>query len=249
MANLYQDPPIITSFRLLIVEDEPVILQRLERLFCEVLTARQLQPDISVANSLSEAQQALDNNHYHLVSLDLNLTGDSGFELLQHASCSACQCIIISAYRDLALTAFEYGALDFIAKPFSKARLDKGLARLLDKQEMSNSNTKYLLVKNGSNLLRLLISEVESISGYGNYSQLHLQNGEQNLHEMGLESLLKILPASFLRVHKSHLLNLDQFAELKSLGGGQYQVKTLSGNLIPVGRTKVKELKKRITGS
>lgn len=249
MADTHKDKPV-TPFRVLIVEDESMIGNRLVRLFSELLSARQMQPEVAIAASLSEAKQALQNSHYHLISLDLNLSGDSGFELLQHACCSAAQCIVVSAYREQALTGFEYGVLDFVAKPFSRQRLDKALSRAMDDNAKAMDNvTKYLLVKNGGSILRLLLSDIESVSGYGNYSQLHLQNGIQHLHEMGLDALLKILPPSFLRVHKSHILNLDKFLELTSLGGGQYQLRTQSGSMIPVGRSKVQELKQRLSPS
>lgn len=252
---------------LLIVEDEGVILGRLERLYLDIFAVQNLPVKITSASSLADAKQALANGNFHLLSLDLNLNGDSGFDLLQQACSHAGQTIIVSAYRDQALTAFEYGVMDFVPKPFSRQRLEKAINRFLEQPDgtlviesatsiqkqtdtenetETETETRYLLVKSGSSLLRLKLQDIESIEGYGNYSKIHLQSGQEHLHEKGLENLLQILPDHFFRVHKSHLVNLHQFHELKSLGGGQFQLSTTSGRLIPVGRTRVEQLRQRV---
>lgn len=248
-----------SPLNLLIVEDEAVIQSRLVRLYSDILSMREQPIKIVIASSLTEANLALEEQQFHLLSLDLNLNGNSGFDLLKQACSHSGHTIIVSAYRDQALIAFEYGVLDFVPKPFSQKRLEKAIDRFLLKHDdnikksditeteiVPKTQTRYLLVKNGGSLLRLDLQDIDSIEGYGNYSKIHLQSGQEHLHEKGLDYLLQILPEHFFRVHKSHLVNLHRFQALKSLGAGQYQMSTTSGSQIPVGRTRVQLLRQRI---
>ena len=235
------------TFHLLIVEDENVIQQRLQRQFTTLLQQRGLDIQIDCAGTLTQAKNLLLNNRFDLISLDLNLSGESGFELLQLSCCNAGHTVIVSAYRDQAVYAFEYGVLDFVPKPFSQQRLQRTLERLWQRQPINEATTtKFLLIKNGAETTRIDIEEVESISGYGNYSKVHLSNGQEQLHEKGLDNLLCILPQSFMRVHKSHILHLDKLQSLRSLGAGKYEVITYSNRIVPVGRSKIDSLRTRL---
>lgn len=231
---------------LLIVEDEILIAERLQRLLTEIFKERNIEPKIILASNLEQALYSLEKTQLDLVTLDLNLNGQEGYKLLEIAACKPSQTIVISAYRDQAITAFEYGVLDFVPKPFTKNRLEKAVTRQLTQNQRECSDTRYLIVKDGSKMARLLTNEIESIEGFGNYTKLHLHNRDKFLHEMGMEALLKILPSTFIRVHKSHIVNIDYFLQLISLGAGKYCLLTTSKRELPVGRSKVDDLKNKI---
>lgn len=227
--------------KILIIEDETMIAQRLNRLFSLCCQERDLACQANIATSIEEAKYHLTQQQYDLLSLDLNLNGENGFHLLQLASSLASQTIVISAHREQAIQAYEYGVLDFIAKPFSQARIAKALDRLLTKHVAPH--TKYLMSQSGANLQRIAIDNIAFIEGYGNYSKIHLLSQACCLHAKGLDAISSLLPESFLRIHKSYILHLASFVSLTSLGGGQYEVCTQSGTKIPVGRTKIAALR------
>ena len=116
------------SMRILVVEDEPVIARRLLRLLGEIL--QQPAGSIDSARSFDVAQTMLQQNQYDLLCLDLNLHGQDGFDLLAAAVAGRHQTIVISANTDRALTAFEYGVVDFVPKPFDRERLAQALSRV-----------------------------------------------------------------------------------------------------------------------
>ncbi len=100
--------------RILIVEDEPLVRQRLLRLCSELAGVR---ARFDAVADLESAGDRLQRSVYDGLLLDLNLGGDDGFELLRRAVAGRYQCVVVSAHRDRALQAFEHGVLDFVPKP------------------------------------------------------------------------------------------------------------------------------------
>src|SRR5690554_5041046 len=115
----------------LIMEDEPIIAQRNQRLLLEYYKTH---PNFhrgreKICATLEDGLDYLQENDVDLLLLDLNLNGKNGFDILKKFSVHSFHTIIISAYADLAIQAFEYGVLDFVAKPYDKERFFKAMDR------------------------------------------------------------------------------------------------------------------------
>src|SRR5262245_16102148 len=112
---------------ILILEDEIVAARRLER-----LTRRILSDDVehlAVAHGLSDALRLLAGKRFDLILLDLNLSGEDGFDLLAE-DVGAAQIIVVSAHPDRAIEAFHHDVLDFVPKPVMDARLRQAINRV-----------------------------------------------------------------------------------------------------------------------
>ena len=70
-----------------------------------------------------------------LLFLDLNLNREDGYELLEEVAAESFHTIIVSAYKDRAIRAFEYGVLDFVAKPYTEERLSLAIQRIHPRNE------------------------------------------------------------------------------------------------------------------
>lgn len=103
---------------------------------------------IHAFQSLSEGLAYVNSNPIDLLLLDLNLNGENGFDILKQTASLSFHTIIISANKDQALKAFEFGVLDFVPKPFNKARLELAFNRIVKKEEVSDENLQFLAVKN-----------------------------------------------------------------------------------------------------
>lgn len=224
----------------LIVEDERVAARRLERLTREVLEDR--AQEITRLETLKEALEFLENNSIDLLLLDLNLNGLDGFDILKDAVAESFQTVIVSANTDRAIEAYEYGVLDFIPKPFEKKRLMKAFERLEGERDSGGSNTNVLVIKNRGRLSMIDINDVHYIKGAGDYSEINLKNGEMRLHSKSLESLMKILPNSYRRIHKSYIVDLNLISDLHIHGGGRYECELDDGIKLPVSRTRYRDL-------
>ena len=130
--------------RILIVEDELTIKRRVERLTLEILGNQVIS--LHAVDNISSAFEFLGKNDIDLLLLDLNLKGKDGFEVLDNMLSKEFHTIIISAYAERAITAFEHGVLDFVPKPFGKEKLEKAFDRLMDKNYRLNPATKQLAI-------------------------------------------------------------------------------------------------------
>lgn len=231
---------------ILVIEDELRIAKRIVRMTKEFFlnTAEQ----ITHLESLDQGLEYVQNNTVDLVLLDLNLNGENGFDLLKEAVSQSFHTIIISAYKEQALQAFEFGVLDFVPKPFNQERLYKAFDRVLNKEDIATKNIKFLAVKKRGEVRLIDIDNVVYIKGAGMYSELVLNTSATFLHDKSLEKLEQLLPETFIRIHKSYLLKISEIRAIKVSSGSKYMAELKNNELLPIGRTKYKSLKDRMFG-
>lgn len=226
---------------ILIVEDEARIAKRIERM-TRAIFGSTLQ-SLKHIDNLTEAMKFIENGMLDIVLLDLNLNGDNGFELLKTAVSESFHTIIISANKDQALTAFEYGVLDFVPKPFNSDRLEQAFNRVITKEKTEHSKINVLAVKKRGRIQLIPIEDVLYIKGAGVYTELFLVNEKKELHDKSLEKLEQLLSNSFERIHKSYLVKMSEVKEIIVESGSKYMVELKNGKRIPIGRTKYKDVK------
>jgi two-component system response regulator LytT len=225
---------------ILIVEDERVAARRLERIIREILGDK--LDIIHCIETLRNSEIFLKQHPVDVLFLDLNLNGQDGFELLKSAVSESFQTIVVSANTDRAIEAYEYGVLDFVPKPFDKSRLIKAFERLERVDVHLDHTAKVLVVRNQSRLQIIPVEQVKYLQGAGDYAEVHLHSGMKLLHNKSLEALMKILPNTYVRIHKSYITDLNYIVNLRIYGGGKYECELKDGTVLPVSRTRYKEL-------
>ncbi len=225
---------------IVIVEDEPAIAERIERLTREILESK--VDRIRHFPDVDSAIEHISENATDLLMLDLKLTGRSGFDVLRDTAAQSYQTIIISAYSDQAITAFEWGVLDFVNKPFARARLESALLRFVDTENRANIAARYLSVKKGRELEVIDIEDLVYVAGMDNYSELVLTDGRKRLHDKSLAKLQMVLPPVFFRIHKSYIVRMNRVKKMHTHRGGRYELELEDGTVLPVGRTRYKEV-------
>jgi two-component system response regulator LytT len=233
--------------KLLIVEDEPVVASRIQRQIRLIWNDKALE--ITWKESLDDALDYLSTHEIDLLLLDLNLHGADGFKVLETVTAKSFHTIIISAYSDKAITAFEYGVLDFIAKPFTQSRLAQALQRVVNQRaehpSIAGAALKHLAVKKNHDFILIAIREITFIKADGHYSVLHLANGNENLHSKRIDALLQLLPAQFVRVHRSYVVNWSYVERLAVASGGYYHLVLNGQQQVPVSRSYIQDIKAR----
>ena len=226
---------------ILIIEDETRIAKRIERMtrdfFSENLSS------LHRVDELNDALEFIKHNSLDVVLLDLNLNGENGFDILGSAVSEAFHTIIISAHKNRALAAFEYGVLDFIPKPFNQNRLEQAFKRVLLNEKTADGNIKLLAVKKKGGIQLLSVDDILYIKGAGIYTELYLSNGQKELHDKSLEKLEQLLPNTFERIHKSYLVKMAEVKEISIQSGSKYMAELKNGEILPIGRTKYKYIK------
>jgi two-component system response regulator LytT len=231
--------------RIVIVEDERVAARRLERLLRETLGEK--VEFVESFETLAAADEFLSRNEIDVLMLDLNLNGADGFDLLDNAVAESFQTIIVSANTDRAIEAFEHGVLDFVPKPYDRPRLLKAFERFDDSLARHDRSATVLVVKNQGRLQPIQVQNILYLQGAGDYAEIHCRDGSMALHHKSLESLERILPAHFVRIHKSFICDLRDVENLHIHGGGRYRLELKGGKSLPVSRTRYKEITDRLS--
>ena len=224
--------------KIVVVEDEILVAKRLLRFISQCL--EQNKYAIKHFFTLDDAEEYLSNQIIDLLFLDLNLHGKNGFELLNNHSRRSFHTIVVSANTEYALQAFEYGVLDFIAKPFTIDRVDKGLKRF--KNQGLSGECKYLAYKKNQQTEFIEINKVIFIKAAGHYSEIFTEDSMSILHDKNLDRLTQILSNQFYRIHRSYTVNIEFIENLTTEPGGKYQLLMKTGEKLPIGRTKYKQL-------
>ncbi len=228
---------------LLIVEDEARIAKRIERM-ARAIVGEGMRSLVHKDN-LQDALHYIKENTLDLVLLDLNLNGDNGFDLLTTAVSESFHTIVVSAYKEQAITAYEYGVLDFVPKPFNQERLQLAFSRVGSKEKLEPSKVKHLAIKKRGRIHLIPIEKVLYAKGAGVYTELYLTDGIKELHDKSLEKLEQLLAHSFERIHKSYLVKMSEVKQVIVETGSKYKAELNNGEIIPVGRTKYKDIKSK----
>ncbi len=230
--------------RVFVVEDEQVVARRLLRLVEKIL-GDQLE-SLDLAATLNDALEHIRTRPVDVLFLDLNLQGQDGFRLLHEAAAQPFQTVVVSAQHEQALRAFEYGVTDFVAKPYDETRLRTAISRLAKPEEPRGGRLRYLAVKKAGEITPVPIESICYIKGADDYSEIHCEDGSRFLHAKTLAALEQILPSFFERLHRSYIVNTNRVSKYLSRSGGQYLVRMVNDEELPVSRAKFAELKGRM---
>lgn len=224
-----------------IVEDEFMVAKRLKR-FVEAAFGEQTIK-LTLCESLDDATDLLAEQAIDVLFLDLNLRGQDGFDLLKQQLCQSFHTIVVSANSDRAIEAFDIGVLDFVAKPFTQERIQKAVDRLTNTQQ---GQSKYLTYKKLGKMELLAIDKICSLKAEGHYCEVTTANDQTLLHDKSLDKLLAILPRHFYRIHRSYAVSLDYAKAIEVKEGSKYWLVLRNEQRLPIGRTKVNELRERL---
>ncbi|MEM7051579.1 MAG: LytTR family DNA-binding domain-containing protein [Acidobacteriota bacterium] len=235
----------MSGLRILIVEDEGRAAQRLVRLVHELAEDR--VASLQVIDNLFAAEDRLAESPPDLLLLDLNLGGADGFELLLTAVAGAFHTIVVSAHAERAVEAFEHGVLDFVPKPYSRQRLARALERALGR-DRSPTPARLLAIRKPGRIELIKIAEVSHLKAAGDYVEVTTEGGERHLHDKSLDRLASLLPARFVRIHRSWMVDLERLERVDVYPGGRYEARLRDGTTMPVSRSRWPELRRRMEG-
>ncbi len=224
----------------LIIEDEKSSALRLKKLILKHEKAKNF--NLHFAQSLDEAATIISKENFDLIFLDLNLNNGDGFSLLKELVSQTFLTIVVSAYTDRALEAFEIGVLDFIPKPIFEERLNKALDRFFSRSR-SSIKAKNLFVKSGNKVETVLLDGILYFQPADRYSEIILENGSKKLHHLTLDKIIKILPDNFERVHRSYIANMDFVERIYTYSGSQYEIELKNKTKLPLSRTYFRKIK------
>lgn len=210
----------------IIVDDERLARRELLSLLSEFA-------EISIvgeAENLTEAVNLIQTQKPDVVFLDIQLSGENGFDLLEKVE-KDFKLIFVTAFDEFAIRAFEINALDYLLKPVNPGRLAKTLERLLkteEKKEVSWRKLEYedrLFIEIGERSRFLKISSIKCIYADGDYTQIFTDDGKKHLVTKSLKEWEDRLPEKyFVRIHRSTIVNLEFIEKVETWFSRSYQI-------------------------
>jgi DNA-binding LytR/AlgR family response regulator len=202
----------------LIVEDEPLLAAELR----DQLQA--LWPELEIAGHAAngvEAVSMLEALRPDVVFLDIQIPGLSGMEVAQHVG-EATQIVFVTAYAEHAVQAFEAGAVDYIVKPVTAARLLQTVKRLKTRsvapvpsgvwQQIAPApvqHLKWIRASSGNAVRLVMVRDVLYFRAEDKYTRVVTHDGEA-LIRLPLKNLIEQLdPTQFAQIHRGAIVNLE----------------------------------------
>jgi two-component system, LytTR family, response regulator len=220
-----------TKYSILIVEDDEFSVALLERNLSFFDTASINH----VSTTVKDAIAFLSVNSPDIIFLDIELPDGKGFEIIPFISGNP-TVVVLTGDEGYAFTAFENGVFDFLKKPFTPARFRTCMDRIEQTQSKRNILTEndnaILFVKSGVKHVKINLDELLYAEAVNDYAKLHLQNGKELLINLSLKELMqKIHGLTFLQVHRSFLINMQQIDLVEN------DTIKIKGSEIPIGKT------------
>jgi len=245
------------TIQTIIADDEVLARQKLRHLLED-------ENDVEIVGEGATAQETIELANLtepDLILLDIQMPGMDGFDVVS-ALCSGkmavCPRIVFTtAFDQYALRAFEINAVDYLLKPFTRERLHHAMERVREQMTLHNNDgarpskrteepyTTRIVFKSRGRILFLPITDIRWIGAEENYVRICTERENHLLRETMANFESRLDPRSFIRVHRSAIVNLQYVKEIRtdSLEGESF-VLMQDGQKVPVSRG----YKARITG-
>ena len=237
----------------ILIDDEPLA----RSIVTEYL---QDYPELQIVQECNdgfEGVKAITQHKPGLIFLDIQMPKINGFEMLELID-KPPDVIFTTAFDEYAIKAFEAHAIDYLLKPFSKARFDKAIKKWLSHRQHpeGKDNIKLLqeeirqpeernriVVREGGNIRIIPVNEIHYIEAYDDYvkiftlKEMFLKKKTMSFYEQVLE------PSQFVRVHRSYIIQLSQLTRIEPVEKENYVALLKTGPRIPLSKTGYAKLK------
>ena len=250
------------KIRTLVVDDEPLARERLTGLLAN-------EADIEIVAQCRDGEEAVTAIVDHLpdlVFLDVQMPQMNGFEVIEAVGGERMPLVIfVTAYDQHALRAFQVRALDYLLKPFDRARFTEALQRARKQIERDETGelgrrllalvkdlrrdqprAERLVVKSGGRLFFLRADEIDWVEAAGNYVRLHVGTTSHLLRETMNAIEGRLDPEKFFRIHRSRIVNMERIQELQPWLNGEYAVVLRTGARLTLSRGYREKLQDRL---
>jgi two-component system LytT family response regulator len=241
----------------IIVDDDAFAREDLKRLLFS-----QFSDMVDLVAEFSMPEEAVDyikRASPQLVFLDVQMPGMNGFEMLDHLDTTRFDVIFCTSYDQYAIRAIKYSALDYLLKPIDANELASALARYRERSEkkltvLRLSNLRHNIKAKKESDLQLVIAtkqgefqfpanDIVRCEADSNYTAIYFVDKKKFIASKTLGDIEEMLsPETFLRIHKSHLVNTSHIAHLTS----DEELMMKDNSRIPISRRRFQDVKERV---
>lgn len=242
----------------IIVDDEATVRNTIRALlnehFPEVII-------LATAGSIEEGYEAIRQNNPDLIFLDIELPDGTGFDLLKKFSTVSFKVIFVTGHQEYALDAIKVSALDYVLKPVDTDELCKAVEKAreiinqadqqlklqaLSENLQSRKVLKRIILHTSDHLQLVSVSDIIRAEADSNYTSFSLSDGKKILVSRTIKEFEILLSGSgMIRVHQSHLININYIDRFVKKDGGYLILK--EGTKIPVSPILKKQVLQAMT--
>jgi DNA-binding LytR/AlgR family response regulator len=232
----------MSALKAVIAEDEPVLRAELREILAK------LWPDLTVcaeAGDGIEALRALEEHAPDILFLDIQMPGMSGIEVAQQVSGRA-HVVFVTAYDKFAIAAFEQGAVDYVMKPITPARIATTVARLKQRLKSAPTNLdgilktltqaaapkeylRWITTTNGDELQLITVDEICYFKSDGAEAQAVTTAFVARVAKSIADLASELDPALFVPAGPTTLINVSSIAGIVRDSGGRLRVQLKGG--------------------
>lgn len=236
--------------RTIIIDDEEKARGNLESIledFCPEIEI------VAMEDSVANALAAIAKTKPDLLLLDIQMQNETGFDLLEQLNDIDFEIIFITAFDNYALKAFKFSAVDYILKPIDIQELQLAVQRVAERKSDRNPTEKLeLFVENlkpsskrfnkialptSDGLIFVPLEDIVQCKSIDNYTEFHLVTKNRILVSKTIKFYEELLSDhQFIRVHRSHLINLEHIQRYVK-GEGGYAIMS-DGTEVMISRRK-----------
>lgn len=236
-------------------EDSRVILRTL-------LKSQLPFEEIQEANGVAEGLTLIQSYHPDIVFLDVMMKDGTGFDLLNKLTDISFKLVFVSGRDDFALKAFRFSAMDYLMKPVDIEELKTTISRIINSpkapwqqmMEVLRQNSmpiadpeRRIILKDANAVYVVTISNIVRCEAFDNYTTFYLTDELPIIVSRSLKEFDELLsPHRFMRVHQSHLINLNQVKQFNKKDGGSILMK--DGSEIPIAQKKRDSILQALSG-
>lgn len=194
------------------------------------------------------------------VFLDIQLAGESGFDILQEIRDNNelnPEIIFITAHDEFAIKAIKFSALDYLLKPIDPEELVKSIRKveeekgvpkkasninvLVENIRQASDSPKKIVVPTSDGMHVIKLTDIIRLESSSNYTTFFLKDQKSLLASKTLKEFDNMLSGyNFNRIHKSHLVNMNYLKRYVQTDGGYLVLE--DGSKIPVANRKKEQL-------
>ena len=235
----------MNEVRVLIADDEPLARRTLR----EHLRGVDWIGEVDEVGDGLAAIRAVDTLRPDLLFLDIRMPGASGIAVAEQVTHRP-YIVFTTAFDRYAVTAFEIGALDYLLKPFGRERvravlararlaMEHGLPAVAARAEVLSASKplSHVFVRERGRMIAIPLDKVERIEACDDYVAVCVEGRRHLLHARLQDLHARLDPARFIRVHRSHVVNLGFVQSIEPRDGARLTIVLSSGARIPASRS------------
>ena len=207
--------------RCIAIDDEPLALQQIAAYIGKV-------PFLELAaqcQSALEAQRFLQSDTVDAIFCDINMPDLNGMDFIKSLAVPPLV-VFTTAYAEYAVEGFKVNAVDYLLKPFGLQDFMRAANRLQERlvsppsltsplSPLTSENDNVIFLKTDYRIVKVTISDIRYVEAMSEYLKVWLEGEAKPLITLlSMKKMEERLPATFMRIHRSYIINLDKIQEV-----------------------------------